>query len=187
VQIGVVVGSLYVWSAVLCAAGDGGGEGLRRLGRALGRGARLLPGLGFATFLAATASCIGMSLFVLPGLALATIWLLIGPAMVVGGAGWWESFGRSFTLVRRHLWGAFVLVLLLLVPQTALYVLIAWLSFTTPWVVAWAATGIVWGALVGPFSAVVVTDAYRGLAGARPPAPAASACDRRPAAVVAGG
>jgi hypothetical protein len=50
---------------------------------------------------------IGLFLLIIPGLILLTIWAVTAPAIVVEGAGAFESFGRSRELVRGEGWSVF--------------------------------------------------------------------------------
>lgn len=61
-------------------------------------GAGILAGLGIG---------IGMLLFLVPGLILATIWAVIAPVIVVEGSGVIDAFGRSRALVRGNGWPVF--------------------------------------------------------------------------------
>lgn len=57
--------------------------------------------------LAAIGIGIGLSLLIVPGLILITIWAVVAPAIVVEGAGVIEAFGRSRDLVRGNGWPVF--------------------------------------------------------------------------------
>lgn len=74
----------------------------------------LLPLMG-AALLAGIAIGIGVMLFILPGLFLATIWAVIAPAIVVERRGLFGAFGRSRQLVRGHGWQVFGVILSALV------------------------------------------------------------------------
>ena len=96
----------------------------------------------------------------MPGLILLRYWCLIVPFIVLGGAGVFESFGRSMRTVRGYAWrvfGTYVLVFLILiavaiVPGFILLLLPLWLrSFVN---------SILSGTLIAPFLALVVTLIY---------------------------
>jgi hypothetical protein len=55
---------------------------------------------------------IGLFLLIIPGLILLTIWAVTAPAIVVEGAGAFESFGRSRELVRGEGWSVFWTIVL---------------------------------------------------------------------------
>src|SRR5918994_1007748 len=61
-------------------------------------GAGLLAGFGIA---------LGLLLLIVPGLFLATIWVVIAPAIVIERRGVFEAFGRSRELVRGNGWPVF--------------------------------------------------------------------------------
>jgi hypothetical protein len=128
-----------------------------------------LPAVGkvaVAAILASIAIAIGFALIIVPGLILLTFWSLIVPWIVIGGAGAFDSFGRSWRTVRGYAWnvfGTFVLVFLILIVfgivlsviLTALPV--GWRSFIS---------SVVSGTLVAPFTAAVVTLIYYRLTAA---------------------
>lgn len=65
--------------------------------------ARLLPILG-ASVVIGFATSIGYSCLCLPGVALATIWFVAMPVLVIDGRGVFASLGRSFGLVSSVFW-----------------------------------------------------------------------------------
>ncbi len=119
-----------------------------------------------AGILASIGIAIGFVLIIVPGLILLTFWSLIVPWIVIGGAGAFESFGRSWRTVRGYGWnvfGTFVLVfLILIVGEIVLSTILlalpyGWRSFIA---------NVVAGTLVAPFTATVVTLIYYRLAAA---------------------
>jgi hypothetical protein len=122
-----------------------------------------LPSVGavaLASILASIAIAIGFALIIVPGLILLTFWSLIVPCIVIGGAGAFESFGRSYRTVRGYGWNVFgtyvVAFLILLVGEIVLSAILAalpygWRSFIS---------SVVVGTLVAPFIAAVVTLVY---------------------------
>jgi len=122
---------------------------------------------------------IGLALFIVPGLLLATIWAVIIPAIVVEGRSAGESFGRSLELVRGHFWAVAGLVALLLVVVWGLPRLLDLiLQPLADWLQSFVSQ-IVAGTLTAPFFALVLTVLYFRLVSAKAPVvappPAASA------------
>jgi len=69
-----------------------------------------LPAVGkvaVAAILASIGIAIGFALIIVPGLILLTFWSLIVPWIVIGGAGAFDSFGRSWRTVRGYAWNVF--------------------------------------------------------------------------------
>ena len=139
-----------------------------------------LPFVGsvaIASILASIGIAIGLALIIVPGLILLTFWSLIVPWIVLGGAGAFESFGRSWHTVRGYAWnvfGTFVVVFLILVVGE---IVISAILLALPY--AWRnfVSDVVAGTLVAPFLAAVETLVYYRLtaahgepaeAGARP-------------------
>jgi len=128
-----------------------------------------LPFVGpvaLASILASIAIGIGLLLIIIPGLILLTFWSLIVPCIVLGGAGAFESFGRSWRTVSGFAWkvfGTYVLVFLILIVGEIVVSLIlyalpyGWRSFIST---------IVVDSLVAPFIAAVVTLVYYRLTAA---------------------
>ena len=130
--------------------------------------------VAIASILASIGIAIGFALIIVPGLVLLTYWSLIVPEIVVGGAGAFESFGRSWRTVSGYAWrvfGTFVLLFLILIAADIVVSVIllvlpyGWRSFVSSLVV---------DALVLPFIAAVVTLIYDRLTSAHT-APAAPA------------
>jgi hypothetical protein len=119
----------------------------------------LLP-LGAASVLASAGIAIGFALIIVPGLVLLTFWSLIVPFMVIGGAGVFASFSRSWRTVRGYGWPVFrtyVAVFLILIA----FHLVLWLILSAlPAAVREFITSIVAGTLLAPFLALVVTLLY---------------------------
>jgi hypothetical protein len=119
-----------------------------------------------ASILAGIGIAIGLFLIIVPGLVLVTFWSLIVPEIVIGRAGAFESFSRSWRTVSGYAWNVFgtivVVFLILVVGEIVLsFILIAlptaWRSFISD---------LVAGALVTPYIAAVVTLAYYRLTAA---------------------
>jgi hypothetical protein len=128
-----------------------------------------LPFVGsvaIASILASIGIAIGLALIIVPGLILLTFWSLIVPWIVVGGAGAFESFGRSWRTVRGYAWnvfGTFVVVFLILIVGE---IVISAVLLALPY--AWRnfVADVVAGTLVAPFLAAVVTLVYYRLTAA---------------------
>jgi hypothetical protein len=128
-----------------------------------------LPFVGsvaIASILASIGIAIGLALIIVPGLILLTFWSLIVPWIVVGGAGAFESFGRSWRTVRGYAWnvfGTFVVVFLILIVGE---IVISAILLALPY--AWRnfVADVVAGTLVAPFLAAVVTLVYYRLTAA---------------------
>ncbi|MBO0819451.1 MAG: hypothetical protein J2P26_01220 [Nocardiopsaceae bacterium] len=125
----------------------------------------VLP-VAIASVLAAIAITVGLLVFIVPGLILATFLSLIVPWIVIGNSRALESFGRSWRTVRGsawHVFGTYVLVFLLLILADIIIALI--LSFL-PTTAANFLAEIISGTLVAPFIAAVVTLVYYRLTAA---------------------
>ena len=82
------------------------------LGETLSRVAPRFNTLGAVGILAALGITIGLLLLIIPGLVLATWWLVVVPVVMLEGRGVFDSFGRSRELVRGNGWSAFGLIVL---------------------------------------------------------------------------
>lgn len=127
--------------------------------------------LGVAGILAAVGITIGLLLLIVPGLVLATWWLLIVPVIVLEGRGVLESFGRSRELVRGNGWNVFGLIvltfLILIAVGIAVGILFALVLSPFPdWVQQYVGD-VVSNTLFAPFVALAFTLAYFRLRGER--------------------
>src|SRR5690242_18410653 len=131
--------------------------------------AAALPYVGsvaVASILASIGIAIGFVLIIVPGLILLTFWSLIVPHIVIGGAGTFDSFGRSWRTVRGYAWnvfGTFIVVFLILIAvEIVLSLIFAWLPY------GWRSftSALVSGAVVAPLLAAVVTLIYYRLTAA---------------------
>ena len=126
-----------------------------------------------ASILAGIAITIGFILIIVPGLILLTIWAVIVPAIVIGGAGALASFGRSRELVRGFGWQVFgTLVLVFLILLVAEFVL-SLILVALPVLFRTGISTVVAGTLVAPFLALVVTLIYYRLSAAHGAGPEA--------------
>jgi len=121
--------------------------------------------------LAAIGIGIGLSLLIVPGLILITIWAVVAPAIVVEGAGVIEAFGRSRDLVRENGWPVFGAIVIA-------YLIVLVVSFVTAGVgdaIADDAGHVILGTigdiLAAPILALVASALFFDLGGgARAPA-----------------
>lgn len=85
-----------------------------------------LPRLIAAGVLAGIGTTVGFLLLVVPGLFLATIWVVLAPAIVIEDKGVFDAFGRSRELVRGNGWPVFgALVVAIVIAAAATLVLAA--------------------------------------------------------------
>ncbi|MBO0839036.1 MAG: hypothetical protein J2P28_26485, partial [Actinobacteria bacterium] len=113
------------------------------------------------SILAGIAILVGILALIIPGLILVTIWAVIVPVIVLEGATWSRSFGRSQDLVRGHGWqvfGTLVMVFLIMVVVNILLsvVIFAWLPIFARNLLG----TVISGTLIAPFLALVVTLIY---------------------------
>jgi hypothetical protein len=127
--------------------------------------------LGVAGILAAIGVFIGLALLIVPGLVLATWWLLIVPAIVLERRSTFEAFGRSRELVRGHGWTVFGLIvltfLILLGAGIALGIVLGLALAPLPEALARYIADVIASAILTPFVALAFTLAYYGLREAR--------------------
>jgi hypothetical protein len=113
-----------------------------------------------ASILAGIGISIGFILIIVPGLVLLTFWSLIVPSIVIGGAGVFGSFGKSWRTVRGYAWhvfGTYVLVFLILIVFN---IVLGLVLLALPLVARNFISNVVSGTLVAPFLALVVTLVY---------------------------
>ena len=133
----------------------------------------ILPLLG-AGILASVGLLVGFILLIIPGLILMTLWLVIGPCIVLERTGVLDAFSASTRYVRGNAWSVFGVALLALlvvvIAGAVVGVILAWLPV---WLSQFLTT-LVQGAVFAPFYAIVVTLTYFALSGARDDAATAS-------------
>jgi hypothetical protein len=164
-----IVGVFWVQGALTKAVED------IRDGRAdlsIGESFRAVQGqvgaIAGASILAGIAIGIGLLLLIVPGLYLITIWSLIVPAIVLGGARAMESFGRSRQLVRGHEWNVFGVVVLAFLIQVAFQIVLqAVLIFVEDSSVRSFLSNVIGGSVTAPFVALTWTLIYFRLTGSR--------------------
>ncbi|HEY1818528.1 MAG TPA: hypothetical protein VGG83_01265 [Trebonia sp.] len=113
-----------------------------------------------ASILASIGIAIGFALIIVPGLILITFWSLLVPEIVVGGAGAFESFGRSWRTVRGYAWNVFGTLILVFLILYAVEEVLSLILFAVPYGWRSFVGDLVAGALVAPFIAAVVTTIY---------------------------
>jgi hypothetical protein len=140
------------------------------VGKTFSAATPFIPSVAAASILAGIVITFGLILFIIPGLALITIWSVIVPVIVLERSGALASFGRSQQLVRGRFWNVFgTLFLLFLIQFIVNFVLGVIFSFM-PLVLGHFLGSVISGTLVAPFIAVVVTLMYFRLAAAPVPA-----------------
>ena len=82
------------------------------IGETLSRVRPRMNTLGVVGILAALGITVGLILLIVPGLVLATWWLLVVPVVMLEGRSVTEAFGRSRELVRGNGWNVFGLIVL---------------------------------------------------------------------------
>ena len=130
--------------------------------------------VAIASILAGIGIAVGLVLIIIPGLFLITIWCLIVPVIVLEGVGTFDSFGRSYQLVRGNFWNVFGTLIVVFLILFVLDLVVGLIFLALPiWLGAFLADVIV-GTLVAPFIAVVVTLMYFRLSAATAGGPAAA-------------
>ncbi len=156
-----IIAAFLVQAALVKAVQDvRDGRADLSLGETVSAAMPYLGRVAAASILAGIGIVIGFALLVVPGLYLLTIWSLIVPAIVIGQAGVFTAFSRSFDLVRGFSWrvfGTYVLVFLILI---VLNIVIALILAALPAVARNGISTVVSGTLVAPMLALVVTLIY---------------------------
>ncbi|MBO0808916.1 MAG: hypothetical protein J2P32_11520, partial [Actinobacteria bacterium] len=125
----------------------------------------LLP-VAAASILAAIGIVIGFILIIVPGLILLTFWSLIVPSIVIGEAGVFESFSRSWRTVRGYAWHVFGTYILVFLIWIAFRIVLALILLALPGLARYFLTDVIAGTLFTPFLALVVTLIYYRLTAA---------------------
>jgi hypothetical protein len=173
--VGTIVGTLYQGMVVGLVRDVQDGRRDSSVGELVNSAMPVLLPLIGAGLLAAIGIGVGLVLFLVPGLILATIWAVIAPAIVIERTGVMKSFGRSQELVRGNGWPVFGVIAIA-------YVIVFVGSIVFAAIAAGIANGIfvriVFSALASTITApvialVVAVLYYRllGIAGTAPPAP----------------
>jgi len=143
------------------------------VGELFGSAAGVIGALLVNGILKAIAVVIGLVLFIVPGLILATIWAVTAPAIVVERTGAIDAFGRSRELVRGQGWSVFGVILIAFLITFAI-------GFVASAIGAAAGDagsvilGIIGSVLGAPITALAAAVMFFDLGGGRP-APAAGA------------
>ena len=135
-------------------------------GATLSAAMRYLVPVAAASILASIGIAIGFALLIVPGLILLTFWSLIVPAIVIGRAGVFESFGRSYRTVRGYAWNVFGIYVLVFLIIIAVQVVVSFIFLLLPLLARTFIASIVAETLIAPFLALVVTLIYYRLTAA---------------------
>lgn len=115
-----------------------------------------------ADIVLALATIAGLALFVIPGIAVFTLWSLVGPMITIEDRSVFSGLRRSRQLVRAHFWSTFFLVTLpLQVEQAVLHAIHYTDVFEHPLVPAFLLNGLlgmVVGSVVGLVEVVLAYD-----------------------------
>ena len=130
------------------------------VGQTLSAATPLIGPVAIAAILAGIAITIGLAIFILPGLFLITIWCLIVPAIVVGGAGPFDSFGRSWQLVKSNFWNVFGILFLVFLILFGVDLILGLVFSPLPHFLGHFLSSMIGGTLIAPFIAVVTTLMY---------------------------
>ena len=134
-------------------------------------GASLLAGLGIT---------IGLTLLIVPGLVLMTIWAVVVPVIVVERSRVLDAFGRSQQLVRGNGWPVFGTLVLLYIIQLVVGLVVGALLGSLPGAYRDGLGTVIAGTLIAPFAALVVTLIYYRLTGDGRPGAGASGSGEAP-------
>lgn len=99
-----------IGAAITSAVGDAEQIGAADAGRAIRLAMSRGPLLLVATLLYTFAMGLGLALLIVPGLLVATIYWMIGPALVLEGAGLPDAFRRSAALTKGQRWRVFAVL-----------------------------------------------------------------------------
>ncbi|HXP28121.1 MAG TPA: hypothetical protein VN804_00060 [Solirubrobacteraceae bacterium] len=169
--ISFVAGALFTGMIVELVADVQDGRRDHSAGQLLKAIGPVLGQLVTVAVLAALGIGVGITLIVVPGLILLTIWAVVAPVVVLERPGVIASFGRSRELVRGNGWQTFgvVLVLAVLIEIVAAALDVTAESASTG---AGIVVRVVLGVLIGPLSALAAAVLYFELRrlhdGARP-------------------
>jgi hypothetical protein len=130
------------------------------VGQTLSAATPLIGPVGMAAILAGIAITIGLAIFIIPGLFLITIWCLIVPAIVLGGTGALDSFGRSWQLVKGAFWNVFGILFMVFLILFAVDVVLGLVFSPLPHFLGHFLSSVIGGTLIAPFIAVVTTLMY---------------------------
>jgi hypothetical protein len=130
------------------------------IGETLSRVRPRMNTLGVAGILAALGIVIGLIFLIVPGLVLATWWLVIVPVIMLEGRGVFEAFGRSRELVRGDGWNVFGLIVLTFLILIAAGIVIGLILLPLDEALQQFVSNVVSNTLLTPFVALAFTLAY---------------------------
>jgi hypothetical protein len=139
------------------------------IGETLSRVRPRMNTLGVAGILAALGIVIGLIFLIVPGLVLATWWLVIVPVIMLEGRGVFEAFGRSRELVRGDGWNVFGLIVLTFLILIAAGIVIGLVLLPLDEALQQFVSNVVSNTLLTPFVALAFTLAYYRLRERREP------------------
>jgi hypothetical protein len=105
---------------------------------------------------------VGFALAVVPGIVMLVVWFVVGPVVVLEGAGVRHAFERSRQLVRGNFWPVFVL-LMIAIPVYALIAValgLAGMAAGGGTVTGYFAAGLLGNLVFGPLAALAVVVTY---------------------------
>jgi hypothetical protein len=140
------------------------------IGDTLSRLRPRLNTLAVAGILAAIAIVIGLILIIVPGLLLLTAWLVIVPVIMLEGRRVFESFGRSWELVRPQFGSVFVVMILTILILIAVGIVFGIVGGILDNRVADLVLDIASQTVTAPFVALAWTLTYYRLRGLSRPA-----------------
>jgi hypothetical protein len=130
-----------------------------------------MPSLGSvvgASILAGILIWIGFFIVIIPGIYLATIWVLIVPVIMVENTGALASFGRSRQLVRGRFWNVLGTLILVFLIVFVAEIVLSLIFLFFPTALGSALAVLIAGSVMAPFGAAVVTLMYFRLVAAGP-------------------
>ena len=130
------------------------------VGQTLSAAVPLIGSVAIASILAGIGEIIGFALLIIPGLFLVTIWCLIVQTIVLGGAGPFDSFGRSWQLVRGNFWNVFGLLFVFFLILFGVDLVLGLIFSPLPNFLSHFLSSVVSGTLIAPFFAVLTTQMY---------------------------
>lgn len=128
-----------------------------------------MPSVGavaVASILASIGIAVGLFLLIVPGLVLITFWSLLVPEIVIGRAGTFEAFSRSWRTVSGYAWNVFGTLIVALLIWVACEIVLSFVLLALP--IAWRSliSDLIAGAVVTPLVATLITLIYYRLTAA---------------------
>lgn len=160
-QLVALAGSILLTGSLVTAVGDASDGRLdMSVGETIGSARHVFWPLLGASLLAGIAIGVGLVLFIVPGLVIATFLWVLAPCIVLERTGVFGGFRRSIELVRRQGWATFgVLALTWVVMVLAGFIVALALSGLPVFLSGFIAT-LVQGTFFAPFAAIAVTLTY---------------------------